>query len=660
MKIKRIICSIMTIVSLFVFASCGKTDKDSGSSQNNSGGSEIHDGGGDNVKVERRADNPSYENIAITNDYFFKNGKSDYKIIIPENFDKNEDTAVSEFNYFLDLAANITLPVIKDSQVVYDENEKYISIGQTSLLKQSGIKGDDKILHTSGYMIKSKGKNVYLFGRSNDRTTDYGVVYAVYGFLKEEINLKIYATDCYTYDELAKSKMRSFDVLDVPDFRWRDVDSARCDELYNLRVRQQSGSIKFLGDMHTHYIIMPYEKYGKEHPDWYTPDGGQLRMLNEEMRLQFVENCKEIIRNDPVSTKLVFGINDNCLTGLSDADAKEVKEKYNTTESGMNIVFLNKVIEDLEKWLAEEYPEGRNIEYMTLAYTMHNDAPATFDEKLNKYVPHSEYVIPHEKLNIHITFMPMNNWNKSLLDSTNASIYEMVRAWGDLTNNISIYSYGINYRNLQMNFLNLNSWESNLTILKDLGVNEYYEQFVSHSNSAAFEELRVYVQTQTLWNTCLHVDDLAKEFIDVYYGAAAPQVWEYWVLTNNNLAIQSAENGMSEGHTTGNPAGIGYYPFALVEKMAEVLDEGERAYDYLKTEDPELYEVMVNRIRQQKFTVQYLQMTHYHMYYSKSDIARILDEMEETAMKNNIVHIEESDEYNTPIIKINKWRNQYL
>jgi len=162
----------------------------------------------------------------------------------------------------------------------------------------------------------------------------------------------------------------------------------------------------------------------------------------------------------------------------------------------------------------------------------------------------------------------------------------------------------------------------------------------------------LYPQTQltgTLWEFDLPIRSCSHGYATV----VAPLI--NLNLTISNISTQVYEQNMTQGITTGNPAGEKFWPFQLVDKMANLLDEAEAQYDYLKVY-AELYNTMVNRVRQQKVTVQYLQMQNYMHYYSQADILEILDEMEKTVNKNGFLRIDERDSEGSLAKLIQGWR----
>lgn len=642
MKIKRFLSVLFALVTAFSFSSCVLQNSNSSSSE---------------VEQDDHKD-ISYAKIEELSYDFVKNGNSDFKIVVSTEATDNDEKAYSELNYFLEQSLGVSLAVLKDNQISLDTNQKYISIGRTALFEKSELAPNDDILKTSGYEIKTVGNSLFLYG-SAYMNADFGVIYAVYGFLKEMIDLRIYTTDCYTYETISGIKMKKFDVLEIPDYDFRSCSTGRMDGTYTMRMRNLSGTKHAFGTVHTHLEYLPKEKYMKAHPDWYVTSGEDLRLANEEMRLEFIESCKQILRDKPEITKLFFGIED-AHNPLSVEDAAYAKEKYNTNQSGLNIVFCNQVVTAIEEWLPTEFP-GRYLEYETLAYFEHQEPPVDYNETTDTFTPHSEFVIPHEKLRIQISYMTMQDWGVPLTSEENLAMYRGIRGWASICDNFSVYGYGTNFHGFIIPFVGFQAWEANTRLGYELGYQGYYDLMTSGGTAtAALEEMRIYIQSEMLWDTSLHYEDLAHEFINVYYGEAASEVWEYMTLCYDNLAIQDLESQMTQGHVTGYPYKASFWSFELVWKLNGILEQAEGKYANLKQTNPDKHEIMVNRVRQQKVTPQYLLMMHYANYLDKAFISATLDEMYETVMKNGFTKNEQGDEYNIIAKQIETWRLSYL
>ena len=121
--------------------------------------------------------------------YLVNEGESTYKIVIPKQADGLVQVAAGEFNKFLSESTGVSLPVVTEDEINAGDN--YISIGETTLLKETDITHEYDELGRDGYKIVTEGDNLYLIGGG-----EYGSLYAVYGLLEYLIDYDFFAQYC--------------------------------------------------------------------------------------------------------------------------------------------------------------------------------------------------------------------------------------------------------------------------------------------------------------------------------------------------------------------------------------------------------------------------------------------------------------------------------
>ena len=94
--------------------------------------------------------------------YLVDEGVSKYKIVVPKQESSLITIATSEFNKFFSESTGVTLPVVTDDEI--KDGDKYISIGETTVLKETDITYEFDELGRDGYKIVTKGDNLYLIG----------------------------------------------------------------------------------------------------------------------------------------------------------------------------------------------------------------------------------------------------------------------------------------------------------------------------------------------------------------------------------------------------------------------------------------------------------------------------------------------------------------
>ena len=160
---------------------------------------------------------------------FIKNGKTNYTLVLPKSAKENETIAKREFNKFYTEATGSTIPATVDTGLTHNANQKYISIGDTELLRSVSdqVVRDYSQLGDDGYRIVTIDNNVYITGADTDTLphSPYGNIYGVYGFLKLMFNYEYVFVDAWTIDTGVKNlKMKNFNVTDIPDIPYRCPD----------------------------------------------------------------------------------------------------------------------------------------------------------------------------------------------------------------------------------------------------------------------------------------------------------------------------------------------------------------------------------------------------------------------------------------------------
>lgn len=174
MKKKNIISALLSLTLFLLSFGCTNSDVDIDNSTNEKISSTI-----DTLRVSYSGTHVF--NVTETEKDFIKDGKTDYKLVVSSKASAVVANAVTEFRYFFEKATGINLDVIYDNgDMSHSANQKYISIGETSLLKTSGVFCDIKVFGRDGNMSimrelallatdKNKETKKYRFIPSNPR-----------------------------------------------------------------------------------------------------------------------------------------------------------------------------------------------------------------------------------------------------------------------------------------------------------------------------------------------------------------------------------------------------------------------------------------------------------------------------------------------------------
>ena len=162
------------------------------------------------------------------------------------------------------------------------------------------------------------------------------------------------------------------------------------------------------------------------------------------------------------------------------------------------IWFVNKV--------AAEFPDKI---ISTLAYQYTRSAPKN--------------IKPASNVNIMFCSIECNRSRSLATDSLSASFRKDAEDWCALTDNIFMWDYVVQFRNMVSPFPNLRVLQPNIQYFRDKGMKMMFQQGTGGNNSE-FYELRQYLIAKLLWNPDADVDALMDDFLQGYYGDG---IWIY-------------------------------------------------------------------------------------------------------------------------------------
>lgn len=543
--IKRIFVSVLIAVFLAIGVGCD-CNKNKNENPTNKTDSDIF--------------TPTEEEPEQTTDtLLLKNGISPYKIVIPENASSDVKFAADELQYFFSLPTGVVLPIVTDKVVGDDTTGRFLSVGDTIIAQAAGLKPDYMTLGTDGYRIKTYGNAVAMLGGG-----DTGTIFSVYGYIYKQFRLKIYAADCFTYSEVKDAELVDLDFTDIPDIAHRTGgtyfgaswepwqitgDAAR---LQRSRYRMTCcWSAPYALMSHTHFTILPPDMYYEDHPDWYcTPDENkretwQLDVSNQEMWSEFINRLKNIIDNGQHTGIWYYqlGVEDNANEPTTDKYLK-LKEQLGGVASGVQLYFMNYVVQTINEWVIERYPD-LHLGFSFFVYgNTFMPAPVkntgtTSDPVYEPYRYTDPYDGQEKDLKPVDNLVPMvapimQHRSHGYLDDTNPVSKVAFEAWGALSKEMHVWAYETYFADYLAPFNEWGSFKQNYTDYKRLGVSWVFEEG-SPIKTPNFMELRQYLMSQLMWDTTLDTETLIVDFMHAFYGDGWEDVYAYFNLMRYRL-----------------------------------------------------------------------------------------------------------------------------
>lgn len=552
------------------------------------------------------------EGVKKTSIALAENGESRYKIVIPENCAMVIRTGANEIAAYLNKATGAEIPVVAESETGELNNDDYvISVGETTLKEKNGITVTDDEVTFDGYKIVRKENVVFIAG-----PTDRATVFGCFEFLKKEIGYEVYTADEIDYETYDTLYLKDFDLADAPSFESRHIDGlASLDEETGFRLRLNQmfayGSEKFGYSKRGNYIpdadhntntIISKEKY----PQYFTGGSTQICFTQKGIADAYITELIEDIQNNPKG--YIVNVSQEDGKNFCQCDTcKDETASYGV--SGLWIRFLNKIIDGIETWKAENCPE-RRLDYTSYFYGDTFNAPVDVLAD-GSFRVKDESCIPHKKLSVRLT--QANCALHSVDDpdcASNARQWLQYKAWRSICSNFAIWDYAANYRNYLPFYNDINSIKRNKEIYREMNVRDLNTEFNSGSTLTQFGYLRLFLHAKVMWNVDEDVEQLTNGFFKHYYKDVAPEMRAIYDMYRTHFAVLDSNhkftvNDLMEYNTT-------VFPKNVIERAQELIDQAIEKCD--KIENIALSEKLKKRVYDERACVWFLKLYLFDEY----------------------------------------------
>ena len=600
----------------------------------------------------------------ITNQYIVENGTSSYYVVLPKQSMAKEKVAAQEFTYFMHQATGCDIQVITEKNV--KRSYKYISLGNTTQFKNEFPDYDySRIDGTqSSYFISTKNNNIYI--NSSGDFTGYGTLYGVYDLLHDLVNYTYYCDNEIYFENKETVELLKYDDKFVePSFDSRSISTlytmSHAVHTQRLRLLNNSRGDEWCHLCYGHGQIATFcapwfkdengEYLGDVHPDWFIKPGDRVpqkagEMINnglnwtagEELEEYVANKMIQFIQKDSAATFFMCGQEDTYLTCNCD-NCKAALAEWGGTYAGLQINFMNHVIERCEKWV-QTYQPGREIQYLVFAYQSTLEPPVKKDAN-GKWVPYSDKVIPHKKLKIHLAPIEAN-YAFTFSSPINKEFGDALEGWGAIANgHIIMYLYDLNYRLYFVNFNNFGTVTGMYRECKEAGATYMLTQGVSDSNVCCFDEMRSYVESNLMWNVDASYEDLAHDFLNHYYKNVSPQLTRIYEMIRDRYAYYQTLVQQSSGSISGDLRNPNLYPYSLVRQLDNLIHEAFGVIEELRATDPDLANTLYERTVKEYLSVIYLKMMLYRSNYSEDEVNEMINTFTYYTQYFGITHSDE-------------------
>jgi hypothetical protein len=470
------------------------------------------------------------------------NAQSKTIIVLPQNATLPERSAALELDDYLTKITGGTFET--QTETAAGSTPGSIYVGNTQFATRAGA--DGSTLASEAWRIKTQNGNLILVGGGTR-----GTLYATYHFLEDVAGVRWWNPWEETVPTLGVLPVRAMDVRGKPSFSYRDIYMtyghdegafairSRLNRDGDAPIGAQYGGSRDYGPpyhVHTFFKILSPAKYCAEHPDWFVVRGegvptvttGELAMSNPAMRREFLKNLREIIRQSHQDAKEknlplpdVFSVSqeDNDVSFATPADAALLAENGGA-ESAILLDFINFLADNIK----DEFPD---VYIDTLAYFTGEKAPTK--------------IRPRDNVIIRLC----DTQGNPLLPITaerNHAFRENVESWSKITRNLRVWHYNITFKFPSVPTPTLATYAPTLRFLRAHNVEGVFTEF-EYPLTTDMRDMKVWVLCKLLEDPNRDGEALKNEFIDGYYGAAAPHVREYLTLLNKAAETSGADIG---------------------------------------------------------------------------------------------------------------------
>ena len=464
----------------------------------------------------------------------YRNGRTDYRIILSRDALPAELTAVRELATYLEKITGTAPLAYYDTDVAPGKRE--IIVGRTN--REEAFPLDRSSLGEDGLMIQWKGSSVFITGPQINYGR--GTLSAAYEFLRL-LGCEFYAKDTEVIPETKDLKVEKKDIVQVSPFEHRDIywscvfgeeisaklrlNACLTTEKRNLRP-EYGGMRTYTANkfVHTFDKIIPPSEYFESHPEYFSEINGertckhlysQICMSNPDVLRLTVEKVKEWIREDPESRIISVSQNDSfVIESYCDCEKCHAINEEEGSPAGSLLRFTNAVADAIK----DEFPD---VAVDMLAYQYSTVPPKITVPRPNvvvRYCTGACYPHPIEECQV------------------NAGPKSYIEKWNQICDRLYIWDYTTNFAQYLCPIANFGSLQPNLKFFRDHGVKGVFEQgMYQEGESGEFGDLRAYVLARLMWNPDENLESLVKGFLDAFYGNAAVYVGEFLDLLHKRV-----------------------------------------------------------------------------------------------------------------------------
>jgi hypothetical protein len=397
-----------------------------------------------------------------------------------------------------------------------------------------------------------------------------GTLNGVYTFLEEKLGVRWFTPELEVVPKSERLKLPALNETLVPALEnrevfWtevmRDGDFAARHRMngtnYKLTEKHGGRFAVYFPFVHSFDNLIPQDLY-KEHPEYFPLIKGkrvsgyvQRCLSNPEVLKLGKARVREWIKEHPEAN--IISVSQNDVGKWCQCEQCKALDDEEGSPAASLLRFVNAIAEDIE----HGFP---NVRIDTLAYQYTRKPPKTIR-------PRSNVII--RLCSIECCFAhPLATCDSQ----ENRRFRDDIIAWQPVAPVLYIWDYTTDFGHYQQPFPNFDVLQPNVQFFVHHGVKSLFEQGnYSSGGGGEMEPLRAYVLAKLLWNPNTDPQKHANEFINAFYGQAAPKVRAYL-----DLVQQQVRSGKPHAHIFDSPRSA-YLKEEFLTAADKLLAEAESA-----------------------------------------------------------------------------------
>ena len=414
-----------------------------------------------------------------------------------------------------------TIPIIKSEK---RSSEKSVNIGFPEfqighsfiMTKPTGEKvsvtlvpPEDTPRPELSVILKRDGFGVYTSGTSLSIVSGgrKGSIYGVVHVLEKYFGCRYYSPTATIFPEQSNLTVKNVYDIENPAVDFRAVYGEFSKDPDYLDWTRGNSNIEMYGlgySVHTYEVLVPPKAWFTSHPEYFALINNQrppiqLCPSNQEIIPIIVAKLKLEMAAQPA--KDVWSVSQNDNESYCHCQACLDAVGLDGSPAGPQLQLVNEVAKQFPKKIIS-----------TLAYQWSRKAP-----KITK---------PEKNVQIVLCTIEAD---RSEPIETNPSTFDFVKDigdWKDITKNIYLWDYTVNFNHFLAPFPNLFTLQPNIEFFVKYGVNQIFEQ-TNTSPGHEFSELKAYLLAKLMWNPKADGPKIIHDFCLGYYGPAGKYIEKY-------------------------------------------------------------------------------------------------------------------------------------